>query len=65
MKATCPKNENHKKFVTTAHEAHTWIVNEYGEFVKDLGSDDIDEGPSIYNIWTCCICGERAIVTGE
>ena len=60
MKATCPKNPKHNKFVTTAHEMHDWIVDEKGEFIKDLGCIEITSGPDQDNIWTCNTCGAAA-----
>ena len=62
MIAVCPKNVNHKKFITTAHEVHDWIVDEKGEFVKDLGCLEISADPDSGNIWTCEVCGTEAVV---
>jgi len=60
IKAICPKNKKHNKFVTTAHEVHDWIVNEFGECVKDLGCSEISVAPDINNIWICEVCGAKA-----
>lgn len=60
MKATCPKNPKHKKFVTTAHEVHDWVVDESGDFIKDLGCTEVAHKPDSGNYWTCDICGSEA-----
>ena len=62
MKATCPKNPEHKKFVTTAHEQHDWVVTETGEIIEDLGCLDVTHGPDSDNIWSCRDCGAEARV---
>lgn len=59
-KAVCPNNKKHKLFATTAHEVHDWIVDEFGEFVKDLGCSEVSEEPDTSNIWTCKSCGAEA-----
>jgi len=56
----CPKNPNHKKFITTAHEVHDWVVDENGEFLKDLGCSEVAAKPDTGNIWTCAICKTEA-----
>ena len=62
MKARCPKDQTHKRFVTTAHEMHDWVVDEHGEFVADLGCIQVDHGADVGNIWGCKECGSEAIV---
>ena len=65
MKATCPKNKKHKKFITTAHVMQEWIVDEKGNFieVRDGGESlEITSDPHPANVWTCAICGEEATV---
>ena len=62
MKATCPNNPKHKKFVTTVHEVHEWVVDEKGEFVKDLGYIEVAHKPEKSNTWRCRTCGAEAIV---
>jgi TPP-dependent indolepyruvate ferredoxin oxidoreductase alpha subunit len=65
MNVKCPKSKRHKRFVTTAHEVHDWVLDENGEFVKDLGCSEMSADPDINNIWTCHVCGAQAIVTEE
>ena len=65
MRARCPKNHKHNRFTTTAHEVHDWVVDEEGEFVKDLGCSEVDEGPDTENVWTCYICGAEAVIEYE
>lgn len=64
-KAVCPKSKKHKTFITTAHEVHDWIVDENGEFIKDLGCLEIASDPDSNNIWTCEVCGAEAVVTND
>jgi len=61
MKAICPKNPNHKEFITTAHELHEWVVANDGEFIEDKGCLSIASPPDSDNIWTCKECGTEAI----
>jgi succinate dehydrogenase/fumarate reductase-like Fe-S protein len=65
MKATCPKNKKHKKFITTAHVMQEWVVDEKGNFleVEDGGHNlEVTQDPDPANIWHCAICGEQATV---
>ena len=62
MKAICPANPKHNRFITTAHEQHEWIVDETGDFVEDLGCLEVTADPDPRNCWSCQICGEEAIV---
>ena len=59
--AVCPNNPAHHHFITTAHEAHTWEVDEDGDFIKDLGCDEVTHQPDEGNIWTCTECGADAV----
>lgn len=63
MKATCPKDKNHKQFYTTAHVVQEWKVNENGDFLE-VATDclEISSFPSKDNIWRCAICGSEAKV---
>ena len=63
MTAVCPKNKKHKRFVTTAHEMHDWVVDEHGAFIKDDGCIDTTVYPDPGNIWTCIECGAEAKVS--
>jgi len=63
MKAICPKDENHKLFITTAHEVHDWVVDETGDFVEDVECIEVSADPNSGNCWTCKICGAEATVT--
>jgi hypothetical protein len=62
MRATCPNNPEHKRFVTVAHEMHDWVVDETGEFVEDLGCLGVSCKPDPGNLWTCKECGTQAVV---
>ena len=61
MKAVCPKSKKHKRFVTTAWEVHNWVVDENGEFVRDMGCNEIGHRPDRDNIWNCKKCGAEAV----
>lgn len=63
MKATCPKNPAHKRFVTAAAEMHDWLVDERGEFIEDKGCTEVLHKPESSNIWECADCGAQATVT--
>jgi hypothetical protein len=66
MKATCPKDSSHNRFVTVVHMTEDWVVNEHGEFQKVANSDgEIVAGPNRDNTWACQDCGDgtEAIVT--
>jgi len=54
----CPNNPKHTEFETTMREAHTWIIDAYGEFVEDLGCDFAD-GHVGDNLVTCRKCGSE------
>lgn len=63
MKAICPKNPNHKKFITTAHVMEEWVVDSKGNWVETRQSLQVDHGPNPDNEWNCAVCGEKAEVT--
>ena len=56
MKLNCTKCDNKKKFFISVKEYHTWQVNEYGAFEKDMGFDDADKCDEFW----CLECGESA-----
>ena len=60
MKALCPKNETHKEFFTVAHVVQTWKVDEEGEFIEEISTDETTHGPTVGNIWECAVCGTEA-----
>ena len=60
MKVICPNNENHKRFLTTAHEVHDWVVDEEGDFVEDLGCTEVAHKPDVGNVWICKDCSAEA-----
>lgn len=62
MKATCPNNQEHKRFVTTAHVMEDWLVDECGNFLEALEIIQTDHGPDPENNWTCADCGAQAKV---
>ena len=52
----CPNDPEHTEFETTIREAHTWVMDAGGEFVKDLGCDFAD-GKVGDNLVICRKCG--------
>ena len=62
MKATCPKNPEHKRFLTVAHVQEEWVVDEHGTFQEVRGTLDTVHGPNPGNIWCCNECGIEAKV---
>jgi len=63
MKATCPTNPNHKRFVTIAHVQEEWVVDELGSFLfRKRGMEKVDYGPDPRTTWTCNECGAIAKV---
>ena len=63
MKAICPTNPKHNRFITVAHVSQDWEVDEEGNFIDDLGSFETVAEPNAGNVWTCKICHAEAIVT--
>ena len=63
MRAVCTKDESHDKFITTAHVTQSWVVDDGGEFLEELSTDDTTHGPNPQNIWVCAECGEEAKVS--
>jgi len=63
MKATCPNNPEHKRFVTVAHVSQDWVVDEKGNFLEvwDESKETVAK-PDPGNTWECYECGEEAIV---
>ena len=67
MKAVCPKDPEHKKFITTAHISEDWIVDEHGNFLEHPANPDaqVTHGPDSRNNWSCAVCGAAAKVEEE
>ena len=62
MKAVCPNNKDHKQFVTVAHIAQEWVVDENGNFLEVFNPcTDTVAPPDHGNIWECKTCGAEAI----
>lgn len=62
MKAICPNNPNHDRFVTVIHEMHEWVVDAEGNFIEDLECLEVTHNPDPGNIWTCRVCHTEAKV---
>jgi len=60
MKATCPNNPNHKRFITVAHVSEDWIVDEEGNWLETLQSLETVAKPNPGNSWTCAECKAEA-----
>ena len=65
MKAVCPKDPTHDRFVTTAVVSEDWVVNEHGDWDHTLRNGEIAiyHYPDPDNEWTCHKCGAEAEVT--
>jgi len=63
MKATCPNNPEHKRFVTVAHVTQDWVVDEKGNHIDTFDNcKEVTAKPDPGNTWECYECGEEAIV---
>lgn len=64
MTACCPKDSNHKEFITVVHQAQDAIVDSNGNFLRDPENLDAQQthGPDINNNWQCVACGATAVV---
>ena len=63
-RARCPKDPNHKRFVTVVHMTEDWVVDENGDFLEVANSDgEVVHGPDPGHTWTCQECGADADVT--
>lgn len=62
IKATCPKNPEHKQFITTAHVVETWVVEADGTFIESIESVEVTHKPDPRNLWTCATCEADAKV---
>lgn len=65
MKAVCPSNPSHKRFLTMAHVSEEWVVDDNGQFIEegDPGVGEMVAGPHAANTWTCETCHAEAKVT--
>ena len=61
MKFKCPKDPEHKTFVTTAHVSEDWIVDECGNFIESAGVQEVIADPNPENTWQCNECGAEAV----
>ena len=62
MTATCPTNETHNHFITTAHVVEEWLVDRNGNWIETIETIETANGPDAGNTWTCAECGSEAIV---
>jgi hypothetical protein len=63
MKAICPNDPTHNRFITVAHVAQDWIVDEDGDFIEEVETTETVAKPDPGNCWTCETCGAEAKVT--
>jgi len=61
MKACCPKDPTHKKFITVAHVSQDWVVDEHGNFLEVVKDLETVANPDPWNTWTCAECGAEAL----
>lgn len=60
-KHICPKCSS-TRFITVAHVAQDWIVDQNGNFLEESITTDTIAEPDDDNTWTCAKCGSVAIV---
>lgn len=66
IRAACPNDPLHRRFITVVHVLQDWVVDEHGVLLCVSGDPEVAQviNPSdITNEWTCAVCGELAIVT--
>lgn len=55
-----------KRFITVAHVAQSWVVDEEGEFIATASEcDEVVASPDDGNTWTCDNCGAEAVIVDE
>jgi len=66
MKARCPKNPEHKRFIATATVLEEWLVDENGDFLSHANMPgEVTHKPSPGDVWSCEDCGADAIFVEE
>ena len=66
MIARCPDNPDHVTFITVAHVAEDWLVDQHGNFISSMDSGkEIAAEPDKDNTWTCATCGMEATVEDD
>jgi hypothetical protein len=63
MKAVCPNDPTHNRFITVAHVSQDWVVDEEGNFIEEVATQEVVARPDVGNSWTCKVCGVEAKVT--
>lgn len=54
-----------KKFITTAQVVQSLLVDEFGNFIEDKGTNIVVDEPNDDNTWTCIDCGREGRVVDE
>lgn len=63
LKATCPNDPKHKKFITVAHVSEEWVVDSAGNFLEVVdGGGETVAHPHPDNLWVCWECSAEAKV---
>jgi hypothetical protein len=62
MKASCPKDSTHKRFITTVIVQESWVLDEEGNQLATLAR--LEVAPNYSTPWTCAECGQPAILNG-
>lgn len=60
VRAVCPKDSTHDRFITTAHVVEEWVVTPEGDWTETVRSIETTHPPDKRNEWVCTIC--RSIV---
>ena len=62
MKATCPVDPTHNRFITTATVQEDWLVTATGDYIETKASVQTLRGPDPDNTWECAVCGAAAVI---
>lgn len=57
----CPKCGG-KRFITVAHVAEDWVVDEYGNWIETKECTETVAPPDDGNTWQCERCGTEAVI---
>ena len=63
MKAVCPKNKKHNRFITCVRVEQEWEVDSKGIWIRTVDENiETTHGPHPLNTWICSVCGAVAKV---
>jgi hypothetical protein len=66
MRAVCPNDYTHSRFLTDVSVKQGWVVDSHGNYMETRAQClEIYKDVSRDEVWTCAICGAKAIVYGS